>query len=155
MDYLSYSYIVQFVPQFSFSLKKQIRNPEKVYVIDLGLFNENSTVFTPELGRKLENTVYLHLRRKYSEIYYFQDKGECDFVVFKKNKIQHIIQVCYNLTSENIDREINGLLQAMEFFNVKNGQIVTYDQNELITRGDKKIQCITVEDFLEDKPSKP
>ncbi|MDB5025014.1 MAG: hypothetical protein JWP78_2769 [Mucilaginibacter sp.] len=39
MEYLShleYSYLLQFVPKFSYSLRKQIANPRKVYAIDTG-----------------------------------------------------------------------------------------------------------------------
>jgi predicted AAA+ superfamily ATPase len=70
LDYFGFlenAYIVQFLPMFSYSLKKQIRNPRKVYSIDLGLFTENSIVFSDENGRRIENAVYLHLRTAHTE----------------------------------------------------------------------------------------
>jgi len=129
--YLENAYLVQFVPQFSYSLKKQIRNRKKVYTLDLGLFNENSIVFSDESGRRLENTVFLHLRRKFKEIYYFSDKGECDFIAMEKGKAAAIIQVCHNLNADNLPRELNGLTEAMDFFELKKGIIVTLRQTGL------------------------
>lgn len=49
-SYLENTYVVQFMPKFSYSLKVQIRNPKKVYAIDMGLFSHNSIVFTDEAG---------------------------------------------------------------------------------------------------------
>ncbi|HDQ15630.1 MAG TPA: ATP-binding protein, partial [Bacteroidetes bacterium] len=65
---------------YDYSLKKQLRNPQKIYVVDLGIYYQNKIVFSPKDGHVLENIVYLHLRRLGKEIFYFQGKGECDFV---------------------------------------------------------------------------
>jgi uncharacterized protein len=146
--YLENSYIVQFLPKFSYSLKKQIRNAKKVYAIDLGLFTQNSIIFTEENGRRLENLVYLHLRRQYSEIYYFLEKRECDFVVMKNGKVMELIQVCYDLTPENLDRESQGLIEAMEFFNIKEGKIITLKQTETFVKDKFKVKVMAAADFL-------
>jgi uncharacterized protein len=147
-SYLENSYIVQFLPKFSYSLKTQIRNAKKVYAIDLGLFSQNSIIFTEENGRRLENLVYLHLRRQYSEIYYFQEKRECDFVVMKNGKVIELIQVCYDLTPENLDRESQGLIEAMEFFNIKEGKIITLKQTETFVKDKFKVKVMAAADFL-------
>jgi uncharacterized protein len=147
-SYLENSYIVQFLPKFSYSLKTQIRNAKKVYAIDLGLFTQSSIIFTEENGRRLENLVYLHLRRQYSEIYYFQEKRECDFVVMKNGKVMELIQVCYDLTPENLDRESQGLIEAMEFFNIKEGKIITLKQTETFVKDKFKIKVMAAADFL-------
>jgi uncharacterized protein len=147
-SYLENAYIVQFLPKFSYSLKTQIRNAKKVYTIDLGLFTQNSIIFTEENGRRLENMVYLHLRRKYTELYYFQEKRECDFVVMKNRKVVELIQVCYDLSPENIERETQGLMEAMEFFAVKEGKIITLKQTETFVKEKYKINVIAATDFL-------
>jgi uncharacterized protein len=146
--YLENAYIVQFLPMFSYSLKKQIRNPKKVYAIDLGLFTENSIVFSDENGRRLENTVYLHLRRKNKELYYFQEKRECDFVTFEKGKPKELIQACYDLTPTNLERETSGLLAALEYFDKPVGKIITLNQKDSFTKNGKKIEVIPINDFL-------
>jgi uncharacterized protein len=147
-SYLENSYIVQFLPKFSYSLKTQIRNAKKVYAIDLGLFTQNSIIFTEENGRRLENLVYLHLRRKYTEIYYFQEKKECDFVVMKNGKVIDLIQVCYELTPENLDRKTQGLIEAMEFFKMKKGKIITLKQNEIFNKNNCQIDVLSANNFL-------
>jgi len=81
--------------------------------MDLGLYTHNAISTRENIGRLFENLVYLHLRRKYREIFYFQAKGECDFVVFEKNAVIKVIQVCMKVTDENFKREYDGLKEAM------------------------------------------
>jgi uncharacterized protein len=146
--FLENAYVVQFLPKFSYSLKTQIRNAKKIYAIDLGFFTHNSIVFTEEKGRRLENIVYLHLRRKYSELYFFQEKKECDFVVIQNGRAMELIQVCYELLPENLDRETDGLIEAMEFFKVKNGKIITLKQTEVFNKNNFTIEVMAVQNFL-------
>jgi len=68
-SYLKNAYLVDFVPHFSYSIKSQLRNPKKVYAIDLGLVNAVITGFSDNAGRKLENIVFLHLRVRYCQLY--------------------------------------------------------------------------------------
>ena len=151
MEYLShleYSYLLFFVPKFSYSLRKQIVNPRKVYAIDTGLVNVNSASFTDDNGRKFENLVFLHLRRKYTGIYYFSEKGECDFIIYEKEKILEVIQVCFTLNQDNLERELNGLFEALEFFNLSNGTIVTLNQNDCFERNGKTANIIKGYEYL-------
>ena len=144
ISYTSYfedSYLLFFVPKFDYSFKKQIINPKKVYAIDSGLVKVNSASFSEDAGRILENLVFLNLMKKYrkEDIFYFQDKNECDFVIKEKTKISKAIQVCYELNEEDKEREINGLIEALEKFNLKAGMILTYNQEDEIKIKDKKI----------------
>jgi uncharacterized protein len=145
LDYLSYfekSYIFQYVHKFSYSIKVQIRNPKKVYAIDLGLFTENSISFSEELGRRLENAVYLFLRTQTKEIYYFQEAKECDFVVFINGKLDQLVQVCYTLDAHNLKRETDGLLEAMNYFGLHEGFLLTHSQTDEFIVENKKISVI-------------
>jgi predicted AAA+ superfamily ATPase len=146
--FLSDSYLLEFLPMFSYSLKVQNRNPKKVYTLDNGIAQVISSGFSEDLGRKLENLVYQHLRRKGFELYYFKDKKECDFVVRKNNQIFSLIQVCYDLSIDNQDREINGLLEAMKFFDQQEGIVITFDQQDELSIDGKKIKLIPAYDFL-------
>lgn len=141
-NYFTDSYLLEFVPKFDYSLKTQARNPKKIYAIDNGLIQAVSTSFTEDWGRKLENLVYTHLRRSYDSIFYFTDKGECDFVVFEKGKIVHAIQVCFLINDANFDREYNGLVAAMTFFEINYGIIVTLNQADVFERDGLKIEMI-------------
>jgi len=147
-SYLENTYVVQFMPKFSYSLKVQIRNPRKVYAIDMGLFTHNSIVFTDEAGRRLENTVYLHLRRKYTELYYFQDQRECDFIAVYKGKPVEILQVCYELTDLNRNREFTGLKEALDFFKEEKGRIITFHQKDTFKFHGKVIEVVPLKEFL-------
>lgn len=145
LEYFNYfkdAYLVEFVPRFDYSIKAQARNPKKIYAMDTGLINAVSTSFTEDLGRKLENMVYLHLRRTYSTIYYFAEKGECDFVVFEKGKIVQAVQVCYTIDDFNFEREYSGLVAALHYFKVNHGFIVTLNQEDIFEKDGLTIEMI-------------
>lgn len=133
------SYLLFTVNQFSYSLKKQLRNQRKVYCVDNGLITKASFRTSDDLGRLLENVVYVALRRKNLDIFYFKGKKECDFVVMKGNAIVEAVQVCYVLTQDNLDREIQGLAEALTEHKLKKGLILTYDQTDEFTVDGKKI----------------
>ncbi len=133
ISYISHyeeSYLLFTVPRFDYSYKKQLVKKKKVYVIDAGLARANSISFSRDKGRILENFFFLALRKKYKGIYYFKENKECDFLVREKGKITQAIQVCYKLDGDNKDREINGLKEAMNKFNLKKGTIITFNQQD-------------------------
>lgn len=145
LEYFNYfkdAYLVEFVPRFDYSIKAQARNPKKIYAMDTGLIHTVSTSFTEDLGRKLENMVYLHLRRTYSTIYYFAEKGECDFVVFEKAKVVQALQVCYTIDDFNFEREYSGLVAALHYFKIDHGFIVTLNQEDIFQKDGLTIEMI-------------
>ncbi|MBI3623576.1 ATP-binding protein [Candidatus Pacearchaeota archaeon] len=144
VSYLEDSYLLFSVPKFDYSLKKQIVNPKKIYSIDNGLSNINSASFSQDKGKMLENMVFINLKREFKDIFYFQERGECDFVIKDGTKIMKAIQVCYNLNEDNKDREINGLAEALKKFGLQEGLILTYDQEDKFELGGKIIKVIPV-----------
>jgi uncharacterized protein len=133
MEYFSYleqSWLFFFVPKFSYSQRKQLVNAKKVYSIDTGLVTANSRSFSEDHGRRFENMVFLHFRRKYQEIYYFSDKHECDFVVFDRKGLVELVQVCTELNPDNLKRELDGLWEAMKLFDKKEALLVTISQED-------------------------
>ena len=139
IDNFENAFLFFFINKFDFSIKKQIQNPRKIYCIDNGFVNEVGFKFSENKGRILENLVFIELKRNGNEIYYFSEKGECDFLIRKGAKIKTAIQVCYNLNKENKDREINGLMEVMDKFKLREGLILTYDQNDKFKINNKKI----------------
>ncbi|MFH1638487.1 MAG: ATP-binding protein [Candidatus Woesearchaeota archaeon] len=136
-EYLKDTQLVFFIPKFSFSLKEQEINPRKVYGIDSGLINIVSFRFSENIGRLFENAVFLSLVRQNSELYYYKGAGECDFIVKQGKKVTRAIQVSYTLDGIK-EREIKGLLGAMEAFKLKTGFVVTEDMaGEEIVDGKK------------------
>jgi len=152
LEYFSFlrdAYLLEFVPIFSHSLKVQARNPKKVYVMDMGLYTENSLSVSDNMGRRLENLIFLHLRRKYKHIFYFKNRRECDFIAMEKNTVKEVIQVCLTINDENFDREYSGLLEAMQNLGVKEGCIVTLNQSDTFEKDDIVVKMIPVYDFLD------
>lgn len=139
ISYFEDSYLLFPISKFDYSLKKQIISPKKIYSIDNGLSSVNSVSFASDRGQMLENIVFLQLRRKHKNIFYFKEKNECDFLVKEKNKITNALQVCYELHDDNKEREIQGLKEALTKFKLKQGLILTYNQEDELKVGNKKI----------------
>ena len=139
ISYLEDSYLLFTIEKFDYSIKKRLIAPKKVYCIDNGFASINSVSFSEDKGRMLENIVFLGLKRRQQETYYFKEKNECDFVVRKNTKIIKAMQVCFNLNEENKNREINGLMDAMEKFNLNEGLILTYNQEDKLQEKGKTL----------------
>jgi predicted AAA+ superfamily ATPase len=148
IQWLEDSYVLFSLPRFSWSLKSVSVNPKKIYCIDSGFAQANSLSFTEDKGRLLENIVYLALRRKHKDLYYFKDNGECDFIVKQGQDINQIIQVCTEIHSDNKNREINGLIAALKFFNKTEGLILTLNQDDVLKENDMKITLLPVWKWL-------
>lgn len=134
------AYLLFIANLFEFSYKKQIINPKKIYCVDIGIRNHMGFTFSEDLGRIYENIVYIALRRKTQEIFYWANKYECDFIV-KEGKKREVIQVCFDLKDAR-EREVNGLIDALQHCKLKEGIIITEDEDgEEIRRG-KKIKYI-------------
>ncbi len=143
LSHLEQAYVIQMLPKFAYSYKVQLANPRKVYFIDNGLQRVISPSFSPDLGRKLENAVFWELRRQFAELYYYNENHkECDFVVCQNSMPVQLIQVCWQLNAENIARERDGLLDAMNFFGFEQGKIITLNQEDKMIIDGKTIEVV-------------
>jgi predicted AAA+ superfamily ATPase len=150
-DYLKWledCYLLFFLNKFSWSAKSIAINPRKVYGIDTALVQSNSLSFTKDKGRLFENAVFLFLRRKNLDLFYFRENKECDFVVFEKGKCKMLVQVCEEIHSDNQDREVNGLLEAMNYFGLSTGYIVTKSQDDYLEFDDKKVVFLPINQWM-------
>ena len=87
--------------------------------------------------------IFIELKRRGQEIYYYKDKKECDFVIRKGLKISEAIQVSQNLSDpKTAEREMAGLLEAMEKFKLKTGLIIAEGQEEEKNVKGKKIKIV-------------
>lgn len=82
-------------------------NPKKVYTIDHTFSNRLGLNFSQNNGRILENIVFIELLRRQKEVYYYLGKHECDFLVKDGLNIVQAIQVCWQLDTDNFEREVN------------------------------------------------
>ena len=148
LDTFEKAFLLFFINKFDFSIRKQIQNPRKVYCVDNGFVTNVGFRFSEDKGKILENLVFIELKRRNKEVYYFSDKGGCDFIIREGIKIKKAIQVCYELNDDNKEREINGVLEAMNKFKLKNGLILVYDQEDELKIKDKKIKIIPIWKWL-------
>ena len=135
LQYLEQSYLFFYLPKFDYSLKKQMLNPKKLYVIDAGAINRLGFHFSEEKGRLLENTVYLELLRRGKEVYYHKGDKECDFVIVENGKVVEALQVTDKITTQGKDREIGGLKDAMNTYQLENAKIIVYDREDSLAEG--------------------
>jgi len=151
IEYLSYfedAYLFFQNLKYEYSLAKQLGSIKKIYCIDNGLLNTVSFKFSDDFGKLLENLVFIELRRRNEQIYYFRKNYECDFLIVRKNKVSLAIQVTKELNDDNKKREINGLLEVINEHKLKEGILLTEDQeDEKIIEG-KKIRIIPVWKWL-------
>lgn len=134
-DYIQTACLVFFIKKYSFSMKEQEKAQRKVYSIDSGLSNAIGFRFTKNSGKLMENIVATELKIRQSfepgtEIYYWKDQSgrEVDFLVKDGLKVSELIQVCQDLSDMGTkEREVKGLVKAMEEFNLESGFIITED----------------------------
>ena len=114
------------LPIFSYSLKEQKVNLQKIIALDNGLRNRVSFKFSKDFGKLAENMVGSILAQIHKEnLYYWQDKQEVDFVVHNEGKLE-AINVSIGTTIE--DREINALLEfGKNFKKVDRFVLITKD----------------------------
>ncbi len=143
-DYTESAYYLFFLKPYSESINKQESGFRKTYVIDTGLAKAVSFSASENFGRLLENMVFLELKRREKDIFYFSEKGECDFVIRKGTKIVEAIQVTQYLDEQNKKREIDGLVEALRKFKLKSGLILTEDQEDEFQKDGKKIKVIPI-----------
>ncbi|MEA3547908.1 MAG: ATP-binding protein [Thermodesulfobacteriota bacterium] len=137
INYLEDTYLFFSIDLFSYSLKKQIYNPSKIYCVDHALAAAVGFKFSADAGRILENIVCVELKRRGHEIFYWRNQAgiEVDFLIKQGRDITAIIQVCLSLDDKlTRQRETRGALAAAQEFNLKEATIITSDtwQQEII-----------------------
>ena len=144
------------ISNYSKSLQKSESSQPKYYCIDNGLRDAVLLPQSDDEGKKLENTVFLQLyrhRTPIDRIFYYQGKGECDFVVQRGVDVISLIQVTWDMSNEETrSREINGIVEASKATGCMNLYIITYDSAEEINIGnDTVIHVIPVWRWLLDR----
>ncbi len=129
-DYLGYiedAYLLFAVPLYSESIRKTQTNPRKIYTIDTGLINAYTSRSSENLGHLFENLVYIELRRKGHEVYYYltKERYKVDFLSKDYNNKFHLFQVVWDMNNpETMQREIRALKAAENELKIK-GKIIT------------------------------
>jgi predicted AAA+ superfamily ATPase len=139
VEFLQDAYLLFAVPKFSASFKQRVIAPAKYFAIDNGLRRANSPQVQPDLGRRLENAVALHLRRGTRNLNYAgeRDLWECDFIV-----PEVAIQVCLELTPANRTRELRGVIEGTRLRGERRAVVVTLDQTDRLREDGVEIEVI-------------
>lgn len=150
-DYLNEPYLFFYLPRFNNKLKLMNKAPKKVYVVDNGFVQSTAFNLSENLGRLLENQVFVELlRRGYipgQTLFYYRTRNdkEIDFVTRKGTKVEQLIQVCYDMTSEKTrKRELDALVEAAEELHCDNLLVITNLQEEEIDWNDYIIHMMKV-----------
>lgn len=150
MDLLEDVYAIFMVPIFSRNLKVQQRNPRKLYILDHGL--KKSVSIGTDQGALLENIIFLDLRRRHSNLHYWQDNQEVDFIVFTATDLE-AINVCLKLDHPaTLKREINGLMTCLSALDLARGWLVGGYKEELVRKEGKIIHIIPAWKWLLNPP---
>ncbi len=151
VGFMQEAWLIFEVYKYDFSLKKQFTADKKIYAIDNGLRNVIAFTFSENQGRLLENLVAVELRRRGEEIFYYKGKKECDFLIKKGSKIVQALQVTVSLEAHNKEREIEGLLEALQFSKLKEGTIIVKDgEEEILKYGEHHIHIVSLAQWLLD-----
>ena len=154
MDYLHEPYLFFYLPRYNNKLKLMKKASQKVYVVDNGFVVAKAFSLSDNLGRLLENQVFIELlRRGYNTeqtLFYYRSRNdkEVDFVLREGTNIKSLIQVCYDMSSpKTAKREVNALVECAEELKCSNLIIVTNNDERTIEKDGYKIQVIPISKF--------
>ena len=153
-DYLNEPYLFFYLPRFNNKLKLMNKAPKKVYVVDNGFVQSTAFNLSENHGRLLENQVFVELlRRGYipgQTLFYYRTRNdkEIDFVTRKGAKVEQLIQVCYDMSSEKTrKRELDALAEAAEELHCDNLLVITNSQEEKIEWKRTVILVTSIQNF--------
>jgi predicted AAA+ superfamily ATPase len=132
ISYLSEAYLLFEVYKYDASLKRQYISNKKGYIIDNGLRNIVAFRFSPDTGKLLENLVFLNLKKRYEEVFFYKTRQnlEVDFYIPAKKLL---FQVSHDITNEKTkQREIRSLFAAMQELKVKVSFLFTSGEETVI-----------------------
>jgi predicted AAA+ superfamily ATPase len=135
--------------KYSPSIIHQELTEKKVYVIDNGLFNAINPKFSENMGKLIEQAVFIKLLQNQDEIFFHKQKYECDFLIKEGMFITRAIQVCYDLSDpQTYEREIRGLLEACQTYELTEGLIITDQTMDSIEQNGITVRFQSLLDFL-------
>ncbi len=148
MAYLEDAYALFTVPIYRNSIKEEQRNPKKIYTVDNGFKKIYDYAISEDKSKLYENIAFLHLRRQTKHIYYYKGKQEVDFYA-KLDTEELLVNISYKLNDEKTrDREIKGLIEAMEYFSLREAYLITHKEKEELVIDNKKIYILPMIEWL-------
>ena len=140
LEYIQQTYLISQMFRYDPSVKKQMMSPKKIYFVDNAIIKRIGFNATENNGVFLENLVFIELKRRGWDVYYYADKKECDFIVRKGLHISDAYQVTLKMDSpQTREREIAGVREAMQAYSLSKGYILTFEGKETINFDDGTI----------------
>ena len=140
LEYIQQTYLISQLFRYDPSVKKQMMSPKKIYFVDNAIIKRIGFNATENNGVFLENLVFIELKRRGWDVYYYADKKECDFIVRKGLHISDAYQVTLKMDSpQTREREIAGVREAMQAYSLSKGYILTFEGKETINFNDGTI----------------
>ena len=154
MDYLHEPYLFYYMSRYNNKLKLMKKAPRKVYVVDNGFVTAKAFAVSENLGRLLENQVFVELvRRGYDtdkSMFFYRSRNdkEVDFVLRKGAHIERLVQVCYDMSSPKTEkREVDSIVECAEELRCSNLTIVTHEEERTLEKNGYTISVVPVSKF--------
>ena len=149
MDYLHEPYLFYYLSRYNNKLKLMKKAPRKVYVVDNGFVAAKAFSLSENLGRLLENQVFIELIRQGYDtektMFYYRSRNdkEVDFVLRKETRVERLVQVCYDLSSPKTEkREVDSIVECAGELKCSNLTIVTKEDERTIEKDGYKFLAV-------------
>ena len=154
MDYLHEPYLFYYLSRYNNKLKLMKKAPRKVYVVDNGFVASKAFSLSDNLGRLLENQVFIELVRRGYDVertmFYYRSRNdkEVDFVLRKGAHIERLVQVCYDMSNPKTEkREVDSIVECAGELKCDNLVIVTNNDKRTIEKDGYKIDVVPISEF--------
>lgn len=155
MDYLHEPYLFYYLSRYNNKLKLMKKAPRKVYVVDNGFVTSKAFSLSDNLGRLLENQVFIELVRRGYDVertmFYYRSRNdkEVDFVLRKEAHIERLVQVCYDISNPKTEkREVDSIVECAGELKCSNLVIVTNNDKRTIEKDGYKIDVVPITEFF-------
>lgn len=147
LGYLTEAYLIFSLHRHSAKVGLRLKSPKKAYVVDNGFITSKAVQHSPNTGKLMENLVFTELVKRGNEsnreIFYYRTRNdrEIDFVVKKGTEIVELIQVCYEVSNQDVEqREIKALVEAGKELNVAKLSVLTWNKKCTVEKDGLTIQ---------------
>lgn len=154
MDYLHEPYLFYYLSRYNNKLKLMKKAPRKVYVVDNGFVASKAFSLSDNLGRLLENQVFIELVRRGYDVektmFYYRSRNdkEVDFALRKGTKIERLVLVCYDMSNPKTEkREVDSIVECAGELKCDNLVIVTNNDKRTIEKDGYKIDVVPISEF--------
>lgn len=135
-------------------LKLMKKAPRKIYVVDNGFVASKAFSLSDNLGRLLENQVFMELIRRGYDVektmFYYRSRNdkEVDFVLCEGPRILRLVQVCYDMGSLKTEKgEMDSIVECAGESKCDNPVVVTYNDKRTIKKDGYRIDVVPIKEF--------